>query len=122
MPLCKSPVRTPVLLGTRRGAWPRFYLGAARGAMRLGTKPECALESVTKVAWYTSPSRIRFDDRSRRIGRVFWVQRRRYSTLDRARRGARPRFYRGATPNLSGRSERGDEFRNKAGMCPGISH
>ncbi len=35
----------------------------AREAMRLGTKPECALESVTKQAWYTSLLRIRIDDR-----------------------------------------------------------
>ncbi len=57
---------------------------AAREAMRLGTKPECALESVSKEAWYTSLLRIRIDDRRRRIGLVFWVQRHRYWTLDRA--------------------------------------
>ncbi len=52
--------------------------------MCLGTKPECALESVIKEAWYTSLLRIRIDDRRRRIGLVFWVQRHRYWTLDRA--------------------------------------
>ncbi len=57
---------------------------AAREAMRLGTKPESALESVIKEAWYTSLLRIRIDDRRRRIGLVFWVQRHRYWTLDRA--------------------------------------
>ncbi len=36
------------------GAW-----CTAREARRLGTKPECALESVTKQAWYTSLLRIR---------------------------------------------------------------
>ncbi len=36
---------------------------AAREAMCLGTKPECALESVAKEAWYTSLLRIRIDDR-----------------------------------------------------------
>ncbi len=56
----------------------------AREARRLGTKPECALESVIKEVWYTSLLRIRIDDRRRRIGLVFWVQRRRYWTLDRA--------------------------------------
>ncbi len=43
----------------------------AREAMRLGTKPESALESVTKQLWYTSLLRIRIDDRRRRIGLVF---------------------------------------------------
>ncbi len=57
---------------------------AAREARRLGTKPESALESVIKEAWYTSLLRIRIDDRRRRIGLVFWVQRHRYWTLDRA--------------------------------------
>ncbi len=52
--------------------------------MRLGTKPESALESVIKEAWYTSLLRIRIDDRRRRIGLVFWVQRHRYWTLERA--------------------------------------
>ncbi len=52
--------------------------------MRLGTKPESALESVIKEAWYTSLLRIRIDDRRRRIRLVFWVQRHRYWTLDRA--------------------------------------
>ncbi len=56
----------------------------AREATRLGTKPESALESVTKQLWYTAPLRIRIDDRRRRIGLVFWVQRHRYWTLDRA--------------------------------------
>ncbi len=56
----------------------------AREARRLGTKPECALESVAKALWYTSLLRIRIDDRRRRIGLVFWVQRHRYWTLDRA--------------------------------------
>ncbi len=64
----------------------------AREAMRLGTKPECALESVTKEVWYTSLLRIQIDDRRRRIGLVFWVQRHRYWTLDRAERQQ-------ATPN-----------------------
>ncbi len=50
----------------------------AREAMRLGTKPESALESVAKALWYTSLLRIRIDDRRRRIGLVFWVQRHRY--------------------------------------------
>ncbi len=67
-----------------RGARPRFYRGTAREARRLGTKPECALESVIKQVWYTSLLRIRIDDRRRRIGLVFWVQRHRYWTLDRA--------------------------------------
>ncbi len=66
----------------RRGARPRFYRSAAREAIRFGTKPESALESVTKEAWYTSLLRIRVDDRRRRIGLVFWVQRRRYWTLE----------------------------------------
>ncbi len=57
--------------------------------MRLGTKPECALESVTKEAWYTSLLRIRIDDRRRRIGLVFWAQRHRYWTLERALRVVR---------------------------------
>ncbi len=52
----------------------------------MGTKPECALESVAKALWYTSLLRIRIDDRRRRIGLVFWVQRHRYWTLDRALR------------------------------------
>ncbi len=69
-----------------RGARPRIYRGVARESMRLGTKPECALESVTKEAWYTSLSRIRIDDRRRRIGLMFWVQRHRYWTRDRALR------------------------------------
>ncbi len=43
----------------------------AREAMGLGTKPECALESVAKELWYTSLLRIRIDDRRRRIGLVF---------------------------------------------------
>ncbi len=39
--------------------------------MSLGTKPECALESVTKEAWYTSLLRIRIDDRrARRLTRL----------------------------------------------------
>ncbi len=50
----------------------------------MGTKPECALESVAKPLWYTSLLRIRIDDRRRRIGLVFWVQRHRYWTLERA--------------------------------------
>ncbi len=71
MPLRKSPVRTSALLGARCGAQPRIYRGMAREAMRLGTKPECALESVTKEAWYTSPLRIRIDDRrARRLTRL----------------------------------------------------
>ncbi len=57
---------------------------AAREAIRLGTKPECALESVAKALWYTSLLRIRIDDRRRRIGLVFCVQRHRYWTLQRA--------------------------------------
>ncbi len=61
-----------------------FSASCWREARRLGTKPECALESVTKDAWYTSLLRIRIDDRRRRIGPVFWVQRHRYWTLDRA--------------------------------------
>ncbi len=56
----------------------------AREARRLGTKPECALESVIKEAWYTFLLRIRIDHRRRRIGLVFWVQRHRYWTLERA--------------------------------------
>ncbi len=56
----------------------------AREARRLRTKPECALESVAKELWYASLLRIRIDDRRRRIGLVFWVQRHRYWTLDRA--------------------------------------
>ncbi len=52
--------------------------------MGLGTKPEYALESVTKEVWYTSLLRIRIDDRRRRIELVFWVQRHRYWTMDRA--------------------------------------
>ncbi len=56
----------------------------AREAMGLGTKPECALESVIKEAWYTSLLRIRIGDRRRRIGLVFWAQRHRYWTLGRA--------------------------------------
>ncbi len=76
--------RSSTLDRARRAARPRFCRGAAREAMRLGTKPECALESVTKEAWYTSPLRIRIDDRRRRIGLVFWVQRHRYLTLERA--------------------------------------
>jgi hypothetical protein len=56
----------------------------ARKARRLGTKPEYALESVAKEAPYTSLLRIRIDDRWRRIGLVFWLQRHRYWTLDRA--------------------------------------
>ncbi len=56
----------------------------AREAMRLGTKPESALESVIKEAWYTFLLRIRIDDRRRRIGLVFWVQRHRHWTLERA--------------------------------------
>ncbi len=83
-PVHKSSLRSPALLAARRGTRPRFYRGAAREARRLGTKPECALESVTKEPWYTSLSRIRIDDRRRRIELVFWVQRHRYWTLDRA--------------------------------------
>ncbi len=86
MPLRKSSLRTPALLGARRGTRSRFYRGAAREARRLGTKPECALESVTKEAWYTSLSRIRIGDRGRRIGLVLWVQRHRYRTLEGALR------------------------------------
>ncbi len=65
--------------------------------MGLGTKPECALESVTKKLWYTCLLRIRIDDRRRRIGLVFWVQWHRYWTLDRAEllRYVRNRLLRG---------------------------
>ncbi len=56
----------------------------AREARCLGTKPESALESVAKALWYTSLLRIRIDDRRRRIGLVFWVQRHRYWTPERA--------------------------------------
>ncbi len=71
MPLGKSSLRTPALLGAGHRARPRCYLGAAREAMRLGTKPECALESVTKEAWYTSLLRIRIDERrARRLIRL----------------------------------------------------
>ncbi len=63
----------------------------------MGTKPESALESVSKEAWYTSLLRIRIDDRLRQIGLVFWVQRHRYWTLDRAEllRDVRNRLLRG---------------------------
>jgi hypothetical protein len=47
----------------------RIYRGTAREARRLGTKPECALESVTKEAWYAFLLRIRIDDRLRRYRR-----------------------------------------------------
>ncbi len=69
----------------------------AREARRLGTKPECALESVAKELWYTSLLRIRIYDRRWRIGLVFWVQRHRYWTLDRAEllRHVRNRLLRG---------------------------
>ncbi len=69
----------------------------AREARRLGTKPECALESVSKEAWYTSLLRIRIDDRRRRSGLVFWVHRHRYWTLERAEllRYVRNRLLRG---------------------------
>ncbi len=70
MPWGKSPVRTTALQG--RPAQPRIDRGAAREEVRFGTKPECALESVIKEAWYTFLMRIRLDDR-RRTGRVFWV-------------------------------------------------
>ncbi len=60
---------------SRRSRWRPGAWCTAREAMRLGTKPECTLESVAKQAWYTSPLRIRIDDRRRRIGLVFWVQR-----------------------------------------------
>ncbi len=71
----------------------------AREARRLGTKPESALESVTKQLWYTSLLRIRIDDRRRRIGLVFWVQRHRYWTLDRALRVLRGEEPRATAPD-----------------------
>ncbi len=67
----------------------------ARRPAWLGSKPECPLESMGK--WLRlpslSPSPIRIDDRWRRIGLVFWVQRARYWTLERqvrVMRGAEP--------------------------------
>ncbi len=71
----------------------------ARGARRLGTKPECALESVAKALWYTSLLRIRIDNRRRRIGLVFWVQRHRYWTLERALRVLRGEEPRATAPD-----------------------
>ncbi len=59
-------------------------LCAARGVRRLGTKPECALESVTWDSLHPSLLQFRIDDRLRRIGLVFWVQRHPYWTLERA--------------------------------------
>ncbi len=44
----------------------RAWCGATE-ARRFGTKPECALESVTKQTWYTSLLRIRIDDRRRSV-------------------------------------------------------
>ncbi len=59
--------RSSTLDRARRVARPRFCRDAAREAMRLVTKPQSALESVTKEASYTSLSRIRMDDRRRRF-------------------------------------------------------
>ncbi len=67
----------------------------ARRAARLGSKPEYSLESMERCPRLPalSPSPIRIEDRWRRIGLVFWVQRRRYWTLERQVRvmlGAEP--------------------------------
>ncbi len=55
----------------------------ARQAGGSRTKPECALASGSKRARQPSLSRIRIEDRLRRIGLMFWVQRPRYWTLER---------------------------------------
>ncbi len=102
MPLRKSPVRTPALLAANRAnaqksTGPRSPQGKARVALAeqlaakawclareladLGTKPQCALQSGLKSALHHRLLRI--DDRLRRIGLVFWLQRARYWTLDR---------------------------------------
>jgi len=55
-------------------------LGVKAGGVHLGagTKPECAAFSSGKTPKITSRTRIRVEDPYRRIGVVFWVQRRRY--------------------------------------------
>ena len=59
----------------------RLGPSGARLAARLsylGAKPECAVFSRGEEPRVTSPTRIRVEDPYRRIGVVFWVQRRRY--------------------------------------------
>jgi hypothetical protein len=64
--------------------WNRLYRLSAwiwcfRSRLRqLGPKPECAVFSCVETPRVTSRTRIRVEDPFRRIGVVFWVQRRRY--------------------------------------------
>ena len=55
-----------------------FRTRLGQSGAKLGAKPECALFSAVKMARLISRTRIRVEDPFRRIGVVFWVQRRRY--------------------------------------------
>src|SRR6516164_2422142 len=74
----------------------RLGPSGARLAARLsylGAKPECAVFSRGEEPRVTSPTRIRVEDPYRRIGVVFWVQRRRYwnpNRIGRALAGLEP--------------------------------
>ncbi len=92
MPLRKSPLRTPGLLVARYGVGLR-----GKGARKtLRTNPKCATESASYIETLRLRIHFRIDGRQGRIGPVFCVRRHWDSTLDRAKRGARPRSYRGA--------------------------
>lgn len=63
----------------RLSAWVwcfRTRLGQAKS--KIGAKPECPVFSVGEDLRVTSRTRIRVEDPYRRIGVVFWVQRRRW--------------------------------------------
>jgi hypothetical protein len=63
----------------RLSAWVwSFRTGLGRSKSKLGAKLECAVFSMDQEPRVTSRTRIRVEDPYRRIGVVFWVQRRRY--------------------------------------------
>ena len=57
-----------------------FRTGLGRAAGKSGAKPETSVFSCEKESRVSSTTRIQVEDPYRRIGVVFWVQRRRYSS------------------------------------------